>query len=156
MPTKGSCLNLNNIWVQYMDSDLNNTIQGRVPSFPVFYFSWTQPNKILRFQECQPAGKMIFTYSTRCKKTQQWIYHSQPQEYAVVIPTDYQDPHGWADCVDGFIWVVKLTDKIHVVPVRAIVGPAHLVWENNAASDWIDCVWLVNNHEGLDTYWTVY
>jgi len=28
-----------NIWVQYTDSDLDNTFQGRVPSFPVLYFS---------------------------------------------------------------------------------------------------------------------
>jgi len=38
-----------NIWVQYTDSDLDNTFQGRVPSFPVLYFSWTPPNQILQF-----------------------------------------------------------------------------------------------------------
>jgi len=38
-----------NIWVQYMDSDLNNTFQGRVSSVPVLYFSWTPPNQILQF-----------------------------------------------------------------------------------------------------------
>jgi hypothetical protein len=51
--------------------------------------------------------------------------------------------------------VVKQTNKMHIVPVGAIVGPADLVWEN-AASGSIDCVWLVNNHVDLDTYWTVY
>jgi len=39
-----------NIWVQYMESDLDNTFQGRVPSFPVPYFCWTPPNQILQFQ----------------------------------------------------------------------------------------------------------
>jgi len=73
----------------------------------------------------------------------------------VVIPTKYKDLHGWADCVDGFIRVVKQTDKMHIVPVGAIVGLAHLVREN-AASDRINSVWLVNNHVDLDTYWTVY
>jgi len=73
----------------------------------------------------------------------------------VVIPTKYNDPHGWADCVDGFIQVVEQTDKMHIVPVGAIVGPAHLVREN-AASDRIDSVWLVNNHVDFDTYQTVY
>jgi hypothetical protein len=145
-----------NIWVQYTDSDLNNTFQGRVSSFPVLYFSWTPPNQILQFQEHLPAGKLISTFSQRCKKTQQWILHPQPQEYAVVIPTKYKDLHGWADCVDGFIQVVKQTDKMHIIPVGAIVGPAHLVREINAASDRIDNVWLVNNHVDLDTYWTVY
>jgi len=144
-----------NIWVQYMESDLDNTFQGRVPSFPVLYFSWTPPNQILQFQERLPAGKMILTFSKRCKKTEQWILRPQPQEYAVVIPTKYQDPHGWADCVDGFIRVVKQTDMMDIVPVGAMVGPAHLVREN-AASDRIDSVWLVNNHVDLDTYWTVY
>jgi hypothetical protein len=28
-----------NIWVQYTDSDLDNTFQGRTPSFPVLYYS---------------------------------------------------------------------------------------------------------------------
>jgi hypothetical protein len=36
-----------NIWVQYMNSELDNTFQGRVLSFPVLYFSWTPPNQIL-------------------------------------------------------------------------------------------------------------
>jgi hypothetical protein len=73
----------------------------------------------------------------------------------VVIPTKYNDPDDWADCIDGFIRVVKQTDMMHIVPVQAIVGPAHLV-RDNAASDRIDSVWLVNNHVDLDPYWTVY
>jgi len=96
-----------NIWVQYMDCDLDNTFQGQVPSFPVLYFSWTPPNQILQFQEILLARKSISTFSNRCKNTQQWILCPQPQEYAVVIPTKYKDPHGWADSVDGYIRVVK-------------------------------------------------
>jgi len=61
-----------NIWVQYMDSDLDNTFQGRVRLFPVLCFSWTPPNQILQFQECLPTGKSISTFSKRCKKSQQW------------------------------------------------------------------------------------
>jgi len=44
---------------------------------------------------------------------------------------------------------------MHIVPVGAVVGQAHLVCEN-AASGGIDSVWLVNNHVDLDTDWTVY
>jgi hypothetical protein len=55
-----------------------------------------------------------------------------------------------ADCVDGFIWVLKQTDMIHIVPVEAIVGLAHLVWENVALNG-IDSVWLENNRVDLDT-----
>ena len=73
----------------------------------------------------------------------------------MVIPTKYKNPHGQADCVDRFIRVVKQTNQMHIVPFGAIVGLAHLVREN-AASDRIDSVWLVNNHVDLDTYWTVY
>jgi hypothetical protein len=73
----------------------------------------------------------------------------------VVIPTKFKDLHGWADFVDGFIWVVKQTTKMHIVPDGAIVGPAHLVREN-AALGGMDSVWLVNYHDYLDTYWTVY
>jgi hypothetical protein len=59
-----------------------------------------------------------------------------------------------ADCVDGFIWVVKQTEKMCIVPVRAIVGLAYLVQES-AVSNRIDTIWLVNNHVDLDIYWTV-
>jgi hypothetical protein len=38
-----------NIWVQYMESDLDNTFQGHVRSFPVLYLSWTLPNQIIQF-----------------------------------------------------------------------------------------------------------
>jgi len=123
-----------NIWVQYMDSDLDNTFQGCVCSFPVLYVSWTPPNQTLQSHERLPTGELILTISKTCKKTQQWISRPQAEEYAVVIPTKYKDPHGWADCVDVFIRVVKQTDKMHIVPVGAIVGPAHMVREN-AASD---------------------
>jgi len=37
-----------NIWVQYTESDLDNTLQGRVPSIPVQYFSWNLPNQMLQ------------------------------------------------------------------------------------------------------------
>jgi hypothetical protein len=72
-----------NIWVQYMQSeenDLDNTLQGRIPCFPVLYFSRTPPNQILQFQECLPAGKAISTFSKRCKITQQWVLRPQAQE----------------------------------------------------------------------------
>jgi len=149
---------VHNIWGQYTQSeenDLVNTIQGPVPSFPVLYFGWTPPNQILQFQKRLPAGKALSTFSNRCETTQQWVLHPQAQEYAVVIPTKFKDLHDWADCVDGFIWVVKQTNKIHIVPVEAMVRLEHLVREN-AASCGIDSVWLVNNHVDLNTYWTVY
>jgi len=144
-----------NIWVQFTESDLDNTFQGRVPSIPVTYFSWTLRMQILQFLERLPAGTTILTFSKRCKKTQQWILRPQVEEYAVVIPTKYNDPHGWAGCVDGFILVVKQTDMMHIVSVGAIVGLAHLVREN-AESDRIDSIWLVNHHVYLDTYGSVY
>jgi hypothetical protein len=98
------------IWVQYTQSeetDHNNTFAGRIPSFPVLYFSWTQPNQILQLQERLPASNAILRFSKRCKKTQQWVLHPPAQEYAVVIPTKFNDLHNWADCVDEFIRVVK-------------------------------------------------
>jgi hypothetical protein len=145
-----------NIWVQYTNSDCDNTFQGRVLPFPVLYFSWTPPNQIFPFKECQPARQSISTFAKRWQKTQKWILRPPPQEYALVITTKYNDPDCWADCVDGFIRVVKQTDKMHGVPVGAIVGPAHLVQENDATSDRIDSVWLVINHVDLYTYWTKY
>jgi hypothetical protein len=147
-----------NIWVQYTqseDNDLDNTFQGQVPSFPVLYFSWTPLNQILQFQELLPAGKALSTLPKRCQMTQQRVLRPQAQEYVVVIQTMFKDLHGWADWVDGFIRVVKQTNKMHIVPVGTIVALAHLVREN-AASGGIDSVWLVNNHVDLDTYWTVY
>jgi len=147
-----------NIWVQYTKSeenDLDNTFHGQIPSFLGLYFSWTPLNQILQFQERLPARKTFSNFSKRCQKTQQWVLRTQALEYAVVIPTKYNDLHGWADCVDGFIRVVKQTNKMHIVPVGAVVGPAHLE-QQNAALGGIDSIWLVNNHVDLDTYWTVY
>jgi len=145
-----------NIWVQYTDSDLDNTFQGQVPSFPVLYISWTPQNQILQYLQCLSAGKTSSALSNRCKTTQKWILHPKPHGYAVVIRTKYEDPHGWADCVDRFIQVVKETDKIPIVHGGAMVGPVHMAQKNNAALHRIDSVWLVNNHVDLDTYWTVY
>jgi hypothetical protein len=155
---QGIMAEAHNIWVQYTQSeknDLDNTFQGRIPCFPVSYFSWTSLNQIPQFQECLPTGKAISTFSKRYKITQQWVLRPEAQEYKVMIPTKYKDLHGWADCVDGFIRFVKHTNKMHIVRVGAIVGPACLVQEN-AALGGIDSVWLVNNHIGLDTCWTVY
>jgi len=44
---------------------------------------------------------------------------------------------------------------MYIVPVRAIVGLAHLVRENAAAGS-IDNLGPVNTHVNLDTHWTVY
>ena len=147
-----------NIWVLYTQSEENdpyNTFQGWITSFPVLYFSWTPLNQLLQFQDHLPAGKALSTVSKRCEKTQQWVLRPHAQEYAVVIPTMLKNLHGWADCVDGFIWVVKQMNKMHILPIRAVVGPAHL-GRDNAASGGINSVWVVNNHVDLDTYWTVY
>jgi hypothetical protein len=117
-----------NIWVQYTqceENDLNNTFQGQIPSFPVLYFSCTPPNQIFQFQEGLAAGKALSTFSKRCQTTQQWVLHPQVQEYVVVIPIKYQHLHGWADCVDGFIRVFKQRNKMHSVPIGAIVEPIH-------------------------------
>jgi hypothetical protein len=115
-----------------MDSDLDNTFEGQVSSFLVLYFSGTLPNQILQFQNSLPAENTILKLPKRRKKSQQWILHPQVQEYAVVIPTKYKDPYGWADCVDGFIQVVKPTEMIHIVPAGPIVEPPHVVRENGA------------------------
>jgi hypothetical protein len=73
----------------------------------------------------------------------------------VVIPTNYNDLHVSADCVDGFTWVVIQANKMDIVPAGGIVGPAHLLREN-AASGGMGSVWLVNIRLDLNTYWTVY
>jgi len=146
-----------NIWVQYIQSEenhLSNTFQRQVPSFPVLYFSRTPLNQILQFQKRLPARKALSTFSKRCRNTQQWVICRQAQEYAVVIPTMYKDLHGWADCVDGFIQVVKQTNKMHIVPVGGIVGQVHLVYKK-AASCGINSIWLVTNQVDLNSYWPV-
>jgi hypothetical protein len=75
---------------------------------------------------------LLLTISKRCLTTQQWVLHHRAQEYTMLIPTQSKDLHPWGDCVDGFIRVVKQIDKIHIVPVGATVGPAHVVLENAA------------------------
>jgi len=76
--------------------------------------------------------------------TQQWVSCPQAHQYAVVTPTKYQDPDSWANCVEGFIHVVKQTDRMYIVPIGAIVELVHLA-EKNAASDRIHSVWLENS-----------
>jgi len=130
------------IWIQYTqreENDLDNTFQGRIPSFPVFFCSWTAPDQVLHFQHCLPAAESLSTLSKRCKKSQQSVLLPEAHDYTLVIRTMYKDLHGWAECVDRFIRVFKETSKIHIVPVGAIVGLAHLVQEN-AALDGIDSV----------------
>jgi len=142
------------IWVQYIESDLDYTFQGRIPSLYELYFGWTWLNQIVQLQVPLPARKPISTFSKKFKKTQQWILHAQVWAYAVVVSPKFKDLHSWADSVDGFIQVIKQTDMIHNVHVGSIVGLADSVQEN-AASDKIDSVWLVNNHVDFDIYWTV-
>jgi len=144
-----------NIWVHYSDSDLDNIFHGRDPSVPVLCFSWTPLHQILQFQECLPAWKIILTCFNLCKKTEEWILCAQAEEYASMIPTMYKDPHGWAECIDRFIRVLKQPHDMGTVHVRASVGLVHLVWEN-AASDRMDSLWLVNYLADLNTYWTVF
>jgi hypothetical protein len=109
---------------------------------------------MLQFQECLAAGKAISTFSKSCKKTEQLVLHPQVQQYAVMIPTNFNNPQGWTDCIDRFIRVVKQTNMMQIVPIGATVGPAHLVRGNPAACG-IDSIWLVKNNVDLDTYWTV-
>jgi len=114
-------------------------------SFPVLYFSWTPPNRILQLQEHLPAGNAISTFSKMCKKSQQWVLCPQAEEYAVVIPKKFKDLDGWADYVDEIIQVIKPTNMMNIVPVGAIVAPAHLV-RKNAASGSIDSTLMACKH----------
>jgi hypothetical protein len=45
------------VWVQYTDSNFDNTFQGCVLYFPVLSLSWTSLNQIPQFQEYLPSGK---------------------------------------------------------------------------------------------------
>jgi hypothetical protein len=40
-------------------------------------------------------------------------------------------------CIHWFVWIIQQTDKMRIVPVGAIVGLLHLVWEYTA-SDILD------------------
>jgi len=159
---KVDCINANlkimpeshNIWVQYTECVLDNSFQGKVCSFPVVCFSWTPPNKVLRFQKYLLARRTIPTFSMCCTKTHQWILCPEAQEYAVVIPTKYKHRRGWADCVVRLLQILKQTKEIHIVCFGAMVALVHCVWEN-ATSAIINSVWLVNNHVYFNSYWTV-
>jgi hypothetical protein len=73
----------------------------------------------------------------------------------VVIRKKFKDFHFCADVVNLFIRLFKLKNNMHILPIGAIVGPAHLARGNDTAGG-INCIWLVNNHVDLDTYWAVY
>jgi len=155
MPTRGSCLNLITSGSNILIVNSITPSKAVVISLPVLYFSCTPSDRTFQFQEQLPIRKAILNFSITCNTTPLWIFHPQAQQFTVVIPIEYYDQCGWADCVDGFIQVVKVTDMDHIVCVGAVVGPAHLVPEN-AASDRIDSIWLVNHPADLNTYWTEY
>jgi hypothetical protein len=60
----------------------------------------------------------------------------------VVIRTKDTYFHSWPECVDEFIRVVKQMNQMHIVPIGAIAGLAHVV-QHNVASDGINSVRLV-------------
>jgi len=102
-----------NIWVQYVQSEeknLDNTFEGRIPNFALFYFSWTPPNQVHQYQNHLPAGKRLSTISKRLKNTQPWVLCLQAYKYAEAISTMYSNFQTWPECVDGFIQVVKQTN----------------------------------------------
>jgi len=110
-----------------MEHDLDNTLHGQIPSFPILFYRWIPPNQTLQCQHWLPARETLWSLSKQCQKTQQWLLSPPGQEYAAVNPAKYKDPHCLADCVDWFIQVVKQSHKLYVLPVGAIVGPAHLL-----------------------------
>lgn len=63
----------------------------------------------------------------------------------VVIETKYKHLHGWANCVDSIIQVVKLATKMHLMSISVIVDLAHLV-QHNAGADRIDGIRLEYNY----------
>jgi len=87
-------------------------------------------------------------------KTHQSVIDPWAYEHVVVIPIEYNNLHGWDDWNDGSNQIIKQTNKIYIVPIRAILGQAQLV-QYNAALDRIDTFWPVNIYVDIDTYWTV-
>ena len=101
------------LWVEKKESEenhLDKTFQGLVSFYPEVYDIWTPLNQIFWFRERLPARNTRSTWSKRCNITQQCVLHPQAEDYVVFIPILYNDLHSWADCVDEFIWVVKLTN----------------------------------------------
>jgi len=80
------------VWVQHAESEHkhnHDNTQGRVPSFPILYFTCKPPNTILYFGEHLPEGKILPTVSKWCKRREEWVLHGWPQVYVVVIATTY-------------------------------------------------------------------
>jgi len=155
MPTNGSCINL-------IRSGSNiRTVTSITPSKAVFlffkYYTSAGLHRIRssNFRSSCPPEKHYWPFLPGARRLNNESSILNLNNMWRWFQTKSKDLHGWAGCVDGLIRVVKQTDMIHIVPVGAIVGPAHSV-RKNAARDRIDSVWLVYNHVDLDTYWTVY
>jgi len=140
------------VWVQYTYSeeiDLNNTFYRRI-SFLFCIIHQLESTKWGSPISRAPAiRKRNINLSIWCKKTQQSVLRPPVQEYAVLHPTKYQNFNGWAYCVDGCIWVVTQTHKMHFVPLDELLN-------RHIRCGPINSIWLVNNHVELNTYWTVY
>jgi len=128
---QGIICKCHNSWVQDTeneDDNIYNTGQGRVPSVPVLYLWCAPPYRMLQVQKYLPARMSILTFPMRYKKTPQWVLHSQAQEYVVVIQSQCEDPHGWANCENRLLPVVNQTNTMRIISIRAIYRLAHVVW----------------------------
>jgi hypothetical protein len=105
------------------------------PEFPVccILLYWTAVNQIQQIEMHYPAGNMIWSLSNRHRLTHHCILQPKFDEYGVAVRMKYKHPAGRADCIDRFIRVVKPTEMMHIVAVRANVGPEHSV-RGNATS----------------------
>jgi len=143
-----------NIWVQYTESDLDNTFQGRVPSF--LYYSLAGPRWIRssNFRSaCLPENQYRPFLKGQEESTMD-IMSSSSRIYS--DDTNKIQRSAWLGWLCWQIYPDCKTDWYDAYyTFEAIVWPVHLV-RQNAASDMIDSIWLVNDHVELDTYWTGY
>jgi hypothetical protein len=144
------------IWARVADNDWNeDTFRGRRPTFPLLYFTFTPPLRVLEITDwiAQVGGKLV-THAHFVPSLQAWVKRPSPLELAIGIGTKFQHRSGDPEEVDGFVRVVKLPSP-HVLAVESIEGPCHLIPER-LGEDGSGSVWIVNNQVDLDTYWDVY
>jgi hypothetical protein len=144
------------IWARVADNDLNeDTFRGRRPTFPLLYFTFTPPLRILEISDwIARVGGKLATHAHFVPSLQSWVKRPSLLELAIGIGTRFQHRSGDPEEVDGFVRVVKLPSP-HVIAVESIEGPCHLIPER-MGEEGNGSVWIVNNQVDLDTYWDIY
>ena len=141
------------VW-ERLDGNTSDGLRGRRPAFPLLYFSFSPPLKVLDIQDViRKSGGSLKLFSKFIPSLRAFVARPSALGLAAAVGTGFQHRLGNPEVVDGYIRVIKAAGP-HVFAVDRIEGPCHLLPVSRSTGS--GSVWIINNHVDLDTYWDVY